>query len=494
VQAAEDKFSASAGRATHTEWVVLSSDPRQPPLYRGPDRAAADAALEAWRPRLGTHDYAPAVRLGRELAGANGLVWFITDSRAKPPPDQPAAGVGHPLENVGFASVTMTRAEGVPGWRALVQNHSSTPQHRTWRIETMGGAGPTVRSPEQPVELAPGALVELSGTFSADAAEAQEEMLVLSGDGFALDDRLPLIRAKTKTLAARVEASGGVGDFYRKALGDIEGVHWEPIGPAALRVVREGEVATGPGAAIVLPMAAPESGTASATLLRAPVVAEPNPLVADLNWQGWLGTGPQAMKQGPGDVPLLWQNDAPLAWLRPGTERTRQLVLNFDWESSNASRLAATVLLARRFAEATRDAQPGFYAANFDAGSPIPLAEADRTAPGAVTMEFRPAADPTGAVQTRQVPPVELEVLRAPGEAGFFTLRRGDTALVHGAVQFADTRQGDFSDAETFDTGPPPEAAAALQHNTLPDPFTNIWLMALGLLLLGSWLPPKRPV
>ena len=127
VRAAEDKFSAAAGRAAHTEWVVLSSDPRLPPLYRGPELAAAEGAFAAWRPRLGTHDYAPAVRLGRELAGANGLVWFITDSRAKPPPDQPAAGVGRPLENVGFASVTMTRIAGAPGWRALVQTMRRLP-------------------------------------------------------------------------------------------------------------------------------------------------------------------------------------------------------------------------------------------------------------------------------------------------------------------------------------------------------------------------------
>jgi hypothetical protein len=492
-RAADDKFSAAADRATRTDWVVLSSDPRQPPLYRGPDRAAAEAALAAWRPRLGTHDYAPAMRLGRELAGANGLVWFITDSRAKRPPDQPAAGVGRPLENVGFASVSMTRIAGVPGWRALVQNHASTPQHRTWWIETVGGAGPPTRSPEQPVDLAPGALVELDGAFGAGTTATQEAMLVLSGDGFALDDRLPLVLAQPKALPARVEATGEIGDFYRKVLGDIDGVRWEPIGPAPLRVVREGTVATAPGAAIVLPATAPETGTASVTLLRAPVVAEHHALVADLNWQGWLGTGPKAIKQGPDDVTLLWQNDAPLAWLRPGPERTRQLVLDFDWETSNAARLPATVLLARRFAETVRDAQPGFYAANFDTGSPIPLAEADRTSPGAVTMEFRSAADPTGPAQARPVPPAELEVLRAPGEAGFFILRRGDTVLVHGAVQFADTRQGDFSDAETFDTGLPPEAAAALQHNTLPDPLTNLWLVTLGLLLLGSWLPSRRP-
>ena len=34
VRAAEAKIAGSAGRAGRTEWVVLTSDPRQPPLYR----------------------------------------------------------------------------------------------------------------------------------------------------------------------------------------------------------------------------------------------------------------------------------------------------------------------------------------------------------------------------------------------------------------------------------------------------------------------------
>ena len=65
VAAAGKKLAASESRAAHTEWVVMTSDPRQPPLYSGPDRTAAEAALSGWRPRLGTHDYAPAIRLSR---------------------------------------------------------------------------------------------------------------------------------------------------------------------------------------------------------------------------------------------------------------------------------------------------------------------------------------------------------------------------------------------------------------------------------------------
>jgi hypothetical protein len=197
------------------------------------------------------------------------------------------------------------------------------------------------------------------------------------------------------------------------------------------------------------------------------------------------------LPRGPGDVPLLWQGDTPLLWLRPGPEDARQLGLNFDWDQSNAARLSAPVLLLRRFAAAVRDAQPGPYAANFDADGLVPLSGRDLAGDGPVTMEFQPAA-PGAAPTTRTIAPTELAVLRAPGEAGFFTVRRGPAVLVQGAAQFADPRQGDFKIAEAFDTGLPPDAGAALDRNTLPDPLTNVWLALLGGLLLGAWWPGRR--
>ena len=80
-------------------------------------------------------------------------------------------------------------------------------------------------------------------------------------------------------------------------------------------------------------------------LQTAPVVAERDALVADLNWQGLLGPGAAGLKRGPGDDVLLWQAEAPLAWLRPGEPATRQLVLNLDWTAGNAARLPAMVVL-----------------------------------------------------------------------------------------------------------------------------------------------------
>ena len=103
----------------------------------------------------------------------------------------------------------------------------------------------------------------------------------------------------------------------------------------------------------------------------------------------------------------------------------RQLVLNFEWDSGNAARLPATVLLLRRYVESVRDAQAGAYAANFDADALVPLAERDRVAEPAA--EWTLAVDGRGA--PRGVRRQELSVLRAPAEAGFFTVRRGDEEI-----------------------------------------------------------------
>jgi len=73
---------------------------------------------------------------------------------------------------------------------ALVQNHAATAQRRTWWLESAG-----VKSPEQSFELAPAAITEISAPLP-EGAEAVT--VVLSPDGFALDDRLPIVRPKPK--------------------------------------------------------------------------------------------------------------------------------------------------------------------------------------------------------------------------------------------------------------------------------------------------------
>ena len=74
------------------------------------------------------------------------------------------AGVGQPIENVGFAGSSVTREAGAITWRALVKNHGTTPQQRAWHLEIAG-----TKSPTQSVEIAAGALTEISAQLPAGA-------------------------------------------------------------------------------------------------------------------------------------------------------------------------------------------------------------------------------------------------------------------------------------------------------------------------------------
>ena len=479
--AAEGELAAADGLAARTTWIVLPTDPHQPPLYRGPDRAAASTALQRWQPELGEHDLVPALRQANSLAGAAGRTLLITDRKSKVPPGQRAAGVGRVLDNVGFAGASTTREDSGVTWRALVQNHSATAQRRAWHLELADGSA----SAAQAIELAPGALVEISGQF---APGVDALTVVLATDGFALDDRLPLVRPAPKPLRVAVEGNDAAAEFFRKVAGEVDGASLVSLaGGATLRLARlaAAEVATERHGGIFWPPAVKRT---DAKLSAEPVVAERDPLVVGLNWQGWLGPGPTGYETTTGDTTLLWQGRRALALVRHRPDGGRKLLLAFDWDSANGARLPAMVLMTRRFLETERDAQRAPVATNFDGGSALALP--GLPADGDLTLVFQPGAG--GAAETSTVVPAERAALRAPGRAGFFTLRRGEELLVRGAAQFADPRQGDFKNAETFRVELPGERAAALERTTAPDPWVTVWLLALGACGLGSWWEKQR--
>lgn len=488
IAAAERELTLAEGLAARTTWIVMTTNPRQPPIYRGLERAAASAALARWQPELGRHDVAPALRLARTLAGAGGRTLLITDTRSKVPPDQRAAGVGQPIENVGFAGASVSRdAEGVL-WRALVKNHSRAPQQRTWQLEAAG-----TKSTVQGIQLAGGALTEISARLPAGVDRAT---VVLSEDGFAADNRLPVIAPRPKPLTIAVGGTDPAAEFFRRIAAAVEGVVLNPAaGATTLTLARlsAAELAKETRGGIFWP---PADQRPQAPLLAEPVTPERDALVAGLNWQGWFGTGPYGFATQPGDTPLLWQGRWPLVFVRttapspgspPAAPPARKLMLAFDWATSNAARLPATVLLARRFLEMERDAQRAPYAANFDCGAPVALS--GMPLDGAYTLTFEPSvvSTPGTPAEVTALAPAERTELRAPGRPGFFTVRRGDEILVQGSAQFADTRQGDFRAAETFAVELGSARKAALERNTTPDPFVVLWLAMLVAIALWSW-------
>lgn len=484
IAAADREFAEADGLAARTTWVVMTTDPRQPPLYRGRSRHEANSALQNWEPQLGQHDLGPALRIARGLAGAAGRTLLVTNSKPKAPPDQRSVGVGSVIENVGFVGAEVGMTEHGRVWRALVKNHSGTPQHRTWYVEQG-----TARSADQAIDLAPDALTEISAHWADGAAQL---VVVLSPDAFASDDRVPLVLPQPKPLAISVEGTDAAADFFRKVAAAVEGVTVLTASDAAtLRLARLDSISVTSESRGGI-FWAPADRRANIPLMTDPLVPERNPLVAGLNWQAWIGTGPDGYPPAPADVPLVWQDRWPLLFLRPaqvatGKEpaRGRKLLLAFDWDTSNAGRLPAMVLLVQRFLTAERDAQPAPYAANFDCLSPVAIAESIPAGPLAVTF------NPLGGepAQTRVVSAAERSELRAPGGIGFFEVRRERELVVRGAAQFADQREADFRLASAFAQDVPTERRAAIEHNTRTDPYAPLWLAVVAALVLGSWWP-----
>jgi hypothetical protein len=481
--AAGRELDEAEGLADRTTWVILTSDPRNPPLYRGEERRAATEAFARWQPQLGSHDLGPQLRLASALAGPSGRTFLITDSKAKVPPGQRAVGVGRPLPNVGFAGAS-TEADEETGtthrWRAVVQNHADALQRRSWRYESVGTAA-AAASPAHGIELAPGALAEIGGEFPAGTDRL---VVVLEGDGFAFDDRLPIQRPVAKPLPLRVEGNDAAAEFFRRVSAGVAGV-LPPAGdgrvPLRLARLSEAEAAAVQGPGIY--WATPDPKAATARMATAPVIPARDPLVAALNWQGWLGLGPFGFTLRAGDTPLLWQDNQPLAFLRGTGSGRRQLFLAFDWDHTNAPRLPATVLLVRRFLEAERDRQRAPWAANFDTDGPLQLAGVSPEEP--LTLEYVPLDGP--ATTSRALSLEERRVPRAPGAPGFFTLKAGEEYLVTGAAQFADSRQGDFREAATFTVELPGARQMAIERNTRDDPLAPFMLLVMVAALLGSW-------
>ncbi len=469
--AAEAEVNAADGLAAHTTWLVMTTDASQPPLYRGPLKTGVADALAAWEPLLGQHETTPVLRLGRGLAGETGRMIFITHAKARTADGVRTVGVGKPIENVGFSGANAGMVDDKPTWSAIIRNHSATAQRRQWRIIAPGGQA----SPERSLELAPGELREITAPF-ADGID--ELTVVLSGDKFTLDDQLPIVRPAPKPLSVLIEGETDAAKFFRRVAQDIEGVKFVKAGEmASFKIAQRSTEAlrTEAGAGIFWPPA----DTRPPAVTGAAITPVRSPLVEGLSWQAWLGGTPYGFAVESGDTPLLWQSGVAMALLRPAGGDREKLLLAFDIDRSNALRLPTTVLFIRRFVESQRDAQRTLLVGNYDTGQRI--AVSGLRAGEVTSMKVRPLGR---GDQTVEQPRAGW---RAPMRPGYFTIESGAEVLIRGAAQFADPRQGDFKDSETFKVETPGETKRALERNSVPDPFAKVWLAAIAALLLASW-------
>jgi hypothetical protein len=365
--------------------------------------------------------------------------------------------VGHPIENCGFAGAV---CEGRK-WSALVKNYGQAPQRRTWWLEARGQ-----KSPARELTLAPGQTAMLAGEFPAGADDAEA---VLSGDLFAMDDRLPMVVPRQKPLSFAISPGAPFDEFFHRLIATFDAGAMVAAHPDIQLVAYDAAAPQWPERAAIVFAADP---AATGKLLAGETVAESDALTADLNWSGLLCRETSQVPPRPGDRTLVWHAARPLIFLRESGAAT-QLIVNFDLRSSNADHLPAFVLLLHRFAERIRAAKFAAESRNVETNQLLGVTSRPGLPPPIVSGETEGA-------------------LRAPAFPKFFTVRQGDAVLLTGAAQFSDAREADFRAATSFD-GLGGAMGELVERNTRSDFLSPVWALALGVAMIGSWVWSKSP-
>lgn len=436
------------GAAAQTDWRLIETDPARPTLYAGPALRDLLAAVAAWTPHLGSHDFGPALNAANSLAGNAGVAVFVTDRPTEAPQGVKLLAVGRPLDNCGWAGVSV---EGGT-WHALLKNYSTARQARTWRVD--GG-------PETAVTLEPGQLRTLSGSFPPGQDRCE---LALNADDFTLDDRLPILRPQAKRLTLSVQTGGPFDEFLQRLAGSIpQADPGEGAGDA--RLAAYSPSVAGPG----ILFAAQEKERPD--YVAGDLVAENDPLMAGLTWNGLLCKQTDPVPARAGDQPLLWAGGRPLIFLRGG-RADRALIVNFDVRQSNADRRPAFIVLLNRFLDSIRAGKVAPERLNLETNQPLQIAH-------------DPAAPPLRS-SAGEGP------LRAPGVPGFFTVTQGERPLLTAAAHFSDAREADFRDAAAADAvaGERPKLVA---RNSQQDALWPVFALLLGGACLVNWAATGGP-
>ncbi|MFM9058689.1 MAG: BatA domain-containing protein [Planctomycetaceae bacterium] len=482
-------WNAAAGR---TDWHLLETGARRPPLYAGPRLAdLLAAARKSWQPTLGMHDVAPALGAAAALAPAgSGSVILVTDRPQRVPEGVGILSAGASFDNVGFSGGDVRDVEGRVVWRALVTNHGVQPQGRTvslWRAGTEN-MDPFVLDGPREVRLEPGGSRTIEGPWPEGVDRL---VLTLAADRFGFDDALPLVRPVPRQVTLSQRLGEPAGDLLaRMALAAENVTRCDPAAEADVVVER---YRTAPETDAIQVMIGADDGSADqaerkpAPLDPAWIATEDHPLVNDLAWGGLLSGPAGDLSCGSNDEPLLWKGSRPLVFLRHATleggREVEALVFNFDVAHSTATRTPAVVVLIGRFLDRLRSGGDRPWTGNVDAGQAI---DAPQALGGRGGMLVELVDTNVEFVAIDQV--VDFRG-RAPDAPAFFAVL-ADAAvrepIVSGAAQFADARESDFRAAGPADTLDALRREAALKQS-VEDPWAPLWLGALAAALAVSW-------
>lgn len=464
-----------AGAAAKSEWTVLESDTTRGTIYRGGDAGALLAAVKTWKPRSSHHDLQPALDLGRSLLRRGGVLLLVSDRRPEGlSADVELLAVGEPVPNCGFAGLRVDTASNRVTWSALVMNHGTTAVTRSYQLDLRG-----TRSAPQSVVLEPGGVVTVRGELPPGERAAQ---LVLDPDRFAPDDALPLVVPQPKALTATWSAPDALQPLIERLSASLDAVERDLTGRPdfTLAMLRLGTPPPRDRSGIFIAYA--ENG--GDKLADGSVVADRDPLMAGLNWQGLLiRTAAGALSATNTDRVLLWQGGKPLIFTREDG-RTRQLVFNFDAAHANVDRLPAFILLVRRFVERLRADKVAPESRNVELNQLIDLA----ARPGRDGIEL--VIDGKTVAQAPAPEDGRLQI-RAPDEPGFFEVRQAGRPLLTAAAHFSDTREARFDDAMSESTVSD-RSRDLVKRNSRVDMLAPLWLVLLGAVLISTWAVGRK--
>jgi hypothetical protein len=461
IQGLETVLRPVARTPVYTEWTVLAASRAHDPLYRGPSLDAALNAVQAGEwvyPEGDLHRVLTSAVLSR--GNVPGSVFWITDrQREGLPAGVQTLAFGEPLPNCGWAGLRVWTAGGETLWEAIVRNWSDTAQKRSW-----AWSDPAGETTKQDLELLPGGLVTLRGTFPEGVSRGR---LSLSGDVFALDDSLDLLKPLPRPLRVGCVLEGGApAEWTRRVVETVPGGEFVKAGNVRVLVASADAPAARRSVALVLFAGRefpPGAGVA---------VGEEHPLVAGQDWQGLLIGATGDLTPAAGDAVLVWRAGKPLVWLG-SVEGSPRLVFNFPFSKSNADRLPAMVLLLGRFLARVQSLGDDFCRDNAVVGEAIPVTSGNG-------WRLHPA-------QGAPIPLPARVALTAPWQPGPFEVRDAQQKVVYeGAAQFVDPRESDFSAASWFTDLGDVGGQMNLQQSE-PDSLNELWILLAGLAMLGAW-------
>ncbi|GAA5483473.1 BatA domain-containing protein [Haloferula sargassicola] len=481
----KEQLPSLRGAAATLELTLLDSTPGNDRLYHGTSVDEAIAALDSWTPAGGVLSPEPVLRIARSLVGREGAVVYATDTPVESLPyDASLLAIGSPQENVGFTGVRFSREQGADVWHALVRNHGTAPAQRTWQVVYPDGAS----SEPKPLDLEPGAVVSLQAALPGDRDRA---VVRLSADAFTMDDVLPLVRPRPKTVRLFTATSPEFAELADRMVRSLEAI--EPVddlSQADLSITSYDPLdpALPDGNAIVFV----NDDTRAGAYLKGGIVAEEHPLVADLNWQSLLVRETIQLDRQPSDNVLLWQDERPLIFVhetaRENAPPGRQLCFNFDLRLSNAATQPAFIVCLHRFVESLRDQRVAPSSANLETGQAISLAASTDTPANLETTDLL-----AGETTTCPLSVSSRLRIEAPAQPGYLVVRQGETDLLTAGLHFADSREADLTACAT--AGDLSNSASqAVERHTTEDHWWRAWVLLLIAVVLVSWHFSKRGV